>query len=456
MYRADDEDWSAPAGGAVTLRTLSLGRLDGAPERRRFPLVVDLGADIGSARWLRGMATLCAMIAALLRIASPPTRPMVAPAAPPHRAVEARPRLVVPLPPPATPSIDIALTLRSGERLRALLVRAGATRVDAQAAATLLRGDLPRPAAGLPVAVTLGAASAGGVRPLDRIALHARLDLALVVRRGGDGLVLDRQAIAIDHAPRRFAAAIGTSLYRAARDAGVPLPVLAEYLRTIARRIDIGAVARGDRIELAMANARAATGESQPGRLLYAGLTHDGRPLQMMRWTFAGHEGWFDGDGAGDRHDGFALPVAGRLTSGFGMRFHPILGYSRLHQGVDLAAADGTPIVAASAGVVRFAGWHGGHGNYVLIAHAGGMATGYGHMSGFVVAPGQSVRQGELIGYVGSTGLSTGPHCHFETFRDGVAIDPATATFSSVDQLAGDELLRFRVALARLIALPTR
>jgi murein DD-endopeptidase MepM/ murein hydrolase activator NlpD len=125
-----------------------------------------------------------------------------------------------------------------------------------------------------------------------------------------------------------------------------------------------------------------------------------------------------------------------------------------MHQGIDLAAPYGTPIVAASDGVVRFAGWHGGHGNFVQIAHAGGMGTGYGHMSRYVVHPGQSVRQGQLIGYVGSTGLSTGPHCHFEVYRGGHPINPATARFAMTSQIGGEALKRFRATLARLTALP--
>jgi murein DD-endopeptidase MepM/ murein hydrolase activator NlpD len=168
----------------------------------------------------------------------------------------------------------------------------------------------------------------------------------------------------------------------------------------------------------------------------------------------AGREQWFDAAGAGQKRAGFAMPVNGRVTSGFGMRFHPILGYSRMHQGIDLAAPAGTPIVAASDGVVRFAGWHGGHGNYVLVAHAGGLATGYGHMSRIVAAPGEQVSQGELIGYVGATGLATGPHLHFEVFRGGVAIDPAGANFAATSQIAGADLAAFRARLARLTTLP--
>jgi murein DD-endopeptidase MepM/ murein hydrolase activator NlpD len=117
-------------------------------------------------------------------------------------------------------------------------------------------------------------------------------------------------------------------------------------------------------------------------------------------------------------------PVAGRLVSGFGNRLHPILGYVRAHSGVDLAAPNGTPIFAADGGEVLQASYSGGYGNSVLIYHGGGFATFYGHMSGFAVSQGQMVKRGQVIGYVGATGLATGPHLHFEVRINGIAQNP--------------------------------
>ncbi|MCX6384122.1 MAG: peptidoglycan DD-metalloendopeptidase family protein [Actinobacteria bacterium] len=117
-------------------------------------------------------------------------------------------------------------------------------------------------------------------------------------------------------------------------------------------------------------------------------------------------------------------PVVGRLMSGFGSRMHPILGYVRFHSGIDLAAPRGTPIVAADGGQVIEASYDGGYGNSILIYHGGGFATFYAHMSGFAVSQGQMVKRGQIIGYVGSTGLATGPHCHFEVRINGAAQNP--------------------------------
>jgi murein DD-endopeptidase MepM/ murein hydrolase activator NlpD len=122
---------------------------------------------------------------------------------------------------------------------------------------------------------------------------------------------------------------------------------------------------------------------------------------------------------------GFQWPVNGTITSGYGYRTHPILGYSRLHSGTDFGAISGTPIVAASDGVVVTAGWLGGYGNAVVISHGGGVATLYAHQSRLAVGPGVRVHRGQVIGYVGSTGMSTGPHLHFEVRINGVTTDPA-------------------------------
>jgi murein DD-endopeptidase MepM/ murein hydrolase activator NlpD len=119
------------------------------------------------------------------------------------------------------------------------------------------------------------------------------------------------------------------------------------------------------------------------------------------------------------------VPVDGyRLSSSFGMRNHPVTGGRRAHQGLDLAVKTGTPIRAAADGVVEKANWFGAYGLYVALDHGGSMETRYGHMSRLNVAPGQRVRQGEIIGYVGSTGRSTGPHLHYEVRIAGRAVDP--------------------------------
>ena len=120
----------------------------------------------------------------------------------------------------------------------------------------------------------------------------------------------------------------------------------------------------------------------------------------------------------------WTLPVDGRVTSKFGMRKHPVTGVYKLHTGTDFAASTGTPIGAASGGVVKSAGWQSGYGNTVVIDHGNGVSTMYAHASALLVKPGQQVAPGEAVAKVGSTGLSTGPHLHFEVREDDKPVDP--------------------------------
>ena len=150
-----------------------------------------------------------------------------------------------------------------------------------------------------------------------------------------------------------------------------------------------------------------------------------GRHWPRARSTSRSRSSISVGSDALTNHGALGWPVAGRITSGFGRRVHPILRFARMHKGVDFGASRGAPIHATADGQVTRAGWAGGYGRQVRIAHGGGLATSYSHMSRMVVEPGAFVRQGQLIGYVGSSGLSTGPHLHYEVRRNGRAVDPA-------------------------------
>ena len=162
---------------------------------------------------------------------------------------------------------------------------------------------------------------------------------------------------------------------------------------------------------------------------------------------------YFDAKGASLKAGLMRTPVDGaRMSSGFGMRLHPILGYSRLHKGVDFAAGTGAPIMAAASGTIVYAGVYRGYGNHIRIRHANGIETSYSHMSGYGrgATRGARVEQGQVIGYVGSTGLSTGPHLHYEVYLNGTAVNPASAKLPTGLQLSGGELSRFKAQLARL------
>jgi murein DD-endopeptidase MepM/ murein hydrolase activator NlpD len=241
-----------------------------------------------------------------------------------------------------------------------------------------------------------------------------------------------------------------------ARAAGAPASAIQSWLRAMGQHVSISGIHPNDKFDIIVEHRRAATGETETGGLLFAGLEQGKRELRLLKWMSDGKEQFFDAAGVGETRGSMKMPVQGHLTSTFGMRFHPVLGYSRMHKGIDYGAPMGSPIVAATDGVVNFAGWHGGHGNYVQIRTSGNLGTGYAHMSRIVARAGQHVRAGQLIGYVGSTGLSTGPHLHFEVFQNNVAVNPGSVKFIQAAQLAGAELGRFRATLARLMALRAR
>ena len=237
--------------------------------------------------------------------------------------------------------------------------------------------------------------------------------------------------------PFRIRGRAGDGLYWSLRAAGASPQVAAQYLAALATEIDVGEVAAGDSFDMVL---KPGIGESQ---LLYAGLDRVAETdLQLVRWTAKGRSQWIDAahvDRPAPIVSGMAWPVSGRITSYFGYRRHPILRYMRFHGGVDFGASWGSPIVAAADGQITRAGWAGGYGRQVRIAHGGGLTTSYSHMSQIVAEPGSYVRAGQLIGYVGSSGLSTGPHLHYEVTRDGERVNPLAIRFSSM-QIADDGL----------------
>lgn len=226
--------------------------------------------------------------------------------------------------------------------------------------------------------------------------------------------------------PIRIRGRVGDGLYWSLRAAGASPEIAAQYLAALATEIDVGAVGASDGFDLVLGSGR---------QLLYAGLDRAAdSDLQLVKWSVNGKSEWIDAANAekpAPVERGMMLPVAGRITSYFGNRYHPILHFTRFHAGLDIGAGWGSPIVAAGDGQVVAAGWAGGYGREVRIAHSGGLVSLYGHMSQIVATPGSYVRQGQVIGYVGSSGLSTGPHVHFEVRMGGTPVNPLGVRFTS-------------------------
>ncbi|WP_284734726.1 M23 family metallopeptidase [Sphingosinicella terrae] len=444
-------------------------------------LVVDLGQRIGSRDWFRGLATCAGLCYAAWSLA-PNLTPLVGEAPPPMpeaqfeetRALSIAPlafgadtgrrmaptELVQPLTDtPERPILDLRATLGRGDGLARMLERAGVGSTEADRVATLIGEALPiediRP--GTVMDLTLGRRPNRRVaRPLDRLAFRARFDLRVEVNRVDGSLVLTRIPIAVDETPLRIQGRVGASLYRSARAAGVPARIVESYIRALTTQVSVpSGLNSDDRFDIIVEHRRAATGETESGQLLYAGLDRaSGRDLRLMQWTSGGRSQWFEASGVGRESGSFQQPVPGRITSNYGLRMHPILRYSRMHRGIDFRAASGTPILAAADGRVTRAGWAGGYGRQVRLDHAGGIATSYSHMSRIAVSSGSRVRRGQVIGYVGSTGLSTGPHLHYEMYRNGRHVNPRSVRFSARAELSGSELASFRSRMRGLLSTP--
>lgn len=189
------------------------------------------------------------------------------------------------------------------------------------------------------------------------------------------------------------------------------------------------------------------------GPVLAATFTMDGEPKSAFRHVRSGKPEYFTSDGRSLRRPFIRMPIPyARLSSGFGARRHPVLGRMRMHKGVDYAAGTGTPIMAAGDARVQFVGWKGGYGRTVILDHGRGHTTLYGHMSAFgKVKPGQRIAQGTVIGRVGSTGLSTGPHLHYEFRINGVHRNPLSMTMPPPEPLRGAALVAFKSETRRAL-----
>ena len=250
---------------------------------------------------------------------------------------------------------------------------------------------------------------------------------------------------------------VGSSLYATAKDKDIPDYIISEFTRVFSYDVDFQrGVAASDTFELFYGNPL--TGSSSKRKVLhYAKLTTDGVTKTYYRFTAAdGQSDYFDENGRSASRALLRTPVSGaKLTSGFGMRVHPLLGYSKMHTGIDFGASQGTPIHAAGNGVIDLAGRNGGYGNAITIKHGPRYKTLYAHMMRFAagIRPGVQVNQGQVIGYVGSTGRSTGPHLHYEVRIDDEPVNPSAIRTQGGRQLAGRDLEGFRGNRVKVLAL---
>ncbi len=444
----DPRRWGAspaapPAPGELSFDPRSWA----APAKPAMPVAPARGRNDGRAP-LAAAASLAILAAGALAAWS----------ARPPAPVARRPSVVA-----APMAVDIAptrrvLTVASPAEIAPSLIAAGVVAIDAHAV-------------GARATVALGKA-AGDVRlvfDMTGVAPRARLNFAEATHPDGSGLALTRSGEAFT--AQSYAAALterlvvvrgkldAQSFYSSAVAAGVNDTLIAEFANAFSFDFDLQReVKPGDGLEAGYEQRFNAGGETVGAPVLvYASLATPAKARALYRFTRPGDKapGWFDAAGRSTRRALMRTPIDGaRITSPFGMREHPILGFMKMHKGTDFAAPTGTPIFAAGDATVEFAGPKGPNGNFVKLRHDNGWETLYLHMNRIwpTVATGARVSQGQQIGEVGTTGRSTGPHLHYEVHVSGEPVDPLGIDTGSGVALNGSALAAFKQARAKVDA----
>jgi murein DD-endopeptidase MepM/ murein hydrolase activator NlpD len=360
-------------------------------------------------------------------------------------------------------SVVRRVSVKKGDTLMRVLTRARITRTDAHAAITAL-GRVFNPRSLMPgqeISLTFQPLTTESKGPQSFRGLEIKPDAVrtVAVQRSWDNQFESWESkVKLVHGHARAEGTIDANLYVDAAAAGVPVPVIGEMIRAFSFDVDFQRdVHPGDGFALLYGRMLTPTGKVvRPGEIVYAALTLKGKTYALYRHRLAnGTVDYFNAKGEAVRKALMRTPVDGaRLSSRFGRRRHPILGYNKMHRGVDFAAPRGTPVMAAGNGVIAQAGPNGAYGRYIRIRHNATWSTAYAHLRRFAkgVRRGKRVRQGQVIGYVGSTGRSTGPHLHFEIMRNNRSINPLSLRLPTGKTLKGKALAKFRTAKAEIDA----
>ena len=243
---------------------------------------------------------------------------------------------------------------------------------------------------------------------------------------------------------------IKSSLYKSATKEDISPNIIVEFARLYGFQIDFQRdIRKNDSFQIVYEIYVDENGKIfENGKIVYANLILRGQYNQLYYFPKKNYDGHYDENGKSVKKALMKTPINGaRLSSSFGMRKHPILGYNKMHRGTDFAAPEGTPIMASGDGVITKAGWCGGGGNCVKIKHNRTYQTVYAHMKNFssLAIPGNRVKQGQIIGYVGSTGMSTGPHLHYEVIENGKKINSQLLKLPPGKSLEGNNRKQFEI-----------
>jgi len=291
---------------------------------------------------------------------------------------------------------------------------------------------------------------------VDSIELLPSVEKKIVVTRKSDD---DYDAREIDikllRYVSRYFGTLKNGLYSDGVESGISPTSMMNMINLYSYEIDFQRDIRsGDKFEMLVESFYTEDGKKvRDGNVLFSSLTLQNRQIEIYMHKIDGRIEYFDSKGNSVRKSLLRTPINGaRVSSGFGMRRHPILGYSKMHKGIDFAASTGTPILAAGSGTIVYFGRKGGYGNFVQIKHTAEYSTAYGHASRFnkKFRLGAKVKQGDVVAYVGTTGRSTGPHLHFELLYKGKPINPSKVKATSGIRLSGKEMARFEASKSEI------
>ena len=270
------------------------------------------------------------------------------------------------------------------------------------------------------------------------------------IKKSQDNFIIKKNILQLNKREVVVKNTIKNNLYSSAVESGIEPNIIVEFARVFGFEVDFQRdIRKGDWFEILYEKFEDDNNKVRDtGKIIYASMYVNGEELNLYNFKYNNEEEYYDIKGKRITKSLMKTPINGaRLSSSFGMRKHPILGYNKMHRGTDFAAPSGTPIMASGSGTVTRARWCGGGGNCVKIKHNSTYETIYAHMKAFAkgIKEGRKVKQGQIIGYVGSTGLSTGPHLHYEVIVNGKKVNSQKLKLPSGKILKGEERKQFEL-----------
>ena len=274
--------------------------------------------------------------------------------------------------------------------------------------------------------------------------------ISIEVRKIEDNFLIKEKILKLNKKEIVVKNVINNNLYSSAVEKNIEPNIIVEFARVFGFEVDFQRdIRKGDWFEIYYEKFEDDNGKVRDtGKIIYASMKVNGEEINLYNFKYNNYEEYYDIKGKSITKSLMKTPINGaRLSSSFGMRKHPILGYNKMHRGTDFAAPSGTPIMASGSGTITRARWCGGGGNCVKIKHNSTYQTVYAHMKSFAkgVKEGRKVKQGQIIGYVGSTGLSTGPHLHYEVIVNGKKVNSQRLKLPSGKILKGNEREKFEL-----------